>query len=173
MPPARLLLDRTSSGRGQLILALGGARADTSVMTPFVDEHQDEDRRAVVLLIGGLRAGGMNATWPLISVFIEEAGAVIAPRRWWFGWFVPTYQFPWSSVRKIAVTVGLFGSRHGVRFILTERPRVSGGQGTVMLWRRLVGRPIVRLFPHALDRALDAIPENIPRTECRGFIFWP
>jgi hypothetical protein len=126
------------------------------------------DELAADEYIGGMRAGGWNATRPLVVVSIDRAGVKCRPR--WRGLGVlPHVEFDWPDVERVVELVGPLGERHGLRFALNAAPRVSGG---VTLGNR-GQRPTVWLRARDIDKALAAVPSGIPRTRAYGLVIWP
>lgn len=126
-----------------------------------------------VSLIGGLRAGGMNASRGLTRLTIAGESITIAPRWTWQRWFHPRLCFSSSTVTRLVVVGIVARLPLGVRFELDGAPEIEDG---LQLWRSLVGRrvrrPIVWLAAGDITRVLEALP-TIEQAQARGFLWWP
>lgn len=123
--------------------------------------------------IGGLRAGGWDATWPLVRVTIAGPGVTIAPTWSFLRFFVATYRIEWSDVVRIDVLVGPLGAAHGVRPALRRPVPPARRRGLAFVWAGPTRRPIIGLLSKDVDAFLASVPLEIPRQRRRGFIFWP
>ena len=125
--------------------------------------------------VGGLRAGGLGATWPLARLGVGADGVTIAPTWRWAGILIPRFALSWDDIRSIDIAAGPLGARQGIRFVLKHRVDRSqrSGFAAIWPWAIFVWRPMVWLPPGAIDRALALLPPGIPTRTRRGFIFWP
>jgi hypothetical protein len=119
--------------------------------------------------LGGLRAGGWGATWPLIRLRMEESRATIAPASRWLDVLLPTYEFGWDEVQEVDAAAGLFGGPSGIRFVLKGPARSARRYSLPRIWPVPVRRPVVWLPPRDLERAFACVPSEIPRGRCRLF----
>lgn len=129
------------------------------------------DELEALQLTGGMRAGGVNASRPLISFRADGAGVRIWPRWQALGLFAPTFEFAWADVGRLVIITGVSGAQIGVRFMLTKAPNVTNGP--LIFWRKSIRRPIVWLAPADLERVLAMAPPAIQRSRKRGVLFWP
>lgn len=121
--------------------------------------------------VGGMRAGGMGASRPLISVSVNRTGVSLGPRWRLLEITLPTYEFAWRDVERVVELRGLFGAPVGVRFVLRGPARVRGGYAVP--WRSLVRRLEVWLSAADTEAALAKAPRAIPRSQRRSVLFWP
>ena len=122
-------------------------------------------------LTGGMRAGGVNASRPLISFRADGTGVRIWPRWQALSLLAPTFEFAWADVGRLVIIKGVSGGQIGVRFVLAKAPHVTSGP--LVFWRKSIRRPIVWLAPADLERVLAMAPPAIPRSRKRGALFWP
>jgi hypothetical protein len=138
---------------------------------PFMRHRVAADAHSVGghSFLGGLRAGGWGATWPLIRLAMDESGATIAPASRWLDVLLPTYEFRWDDVQEVDLAAGLFGGPSGIRFVLKGPARSARRYSLPRIWPVPVRRPAVWLPPGDLDRAFARVPPQIPRGRCRLF----
>jgi hypothetical protein len=123
--------------------------------------------------LGGFRAGGWGGSWPLMRLTLTDDSLTMSPTWSWVAVLgAPRFDIPWADVLRVEILVGPTGAQHGLRFVL--RGRLRRGRRWGHTYRPIyVRRPIFGLLLKDVDRALSALPADIPTRRARGFIIWP